>query len=114
MSVNPLYKDLPTADAKASTANLDKWLYELQKRVDKLEADNLAKDKTISDLKDQLAKSTTTAAPPNWGNLFKKNTQEEVIFLAKVAKESNDKIKKENNILISGLPESTSQDKDEK
>ena len=80
-----MYKDLPTADAKASTANLDKWLYELQKRVEKLEADNLAKDKTISDLKDQLAKSTTTAAPPNWGNLFKKNTQEEVIFLAKVA-----------------------------
>ena len=30
-----------------------------------------------------------------------------------MAKESNDKIKKENNILISGLTESTSRDKDE-
>ena len=113
VTINPLYKDLqPATEAKATAANLDKWLYELQKRVDELVADNVTKDKKIQELEEKVANLTKTAKP-NWSNLFNKNTPEEVVFLAKVAKESNDKIKKENNIIISGLTESTSQDKNE-
>ena len=44
-----------TASAKATTAQLDQWLYELHLRIEKLENDTKLKDMTIDNLKKELA-----------------------------------------------------------
>ena len=53
-TINPLYKDLPLVDSKATAANLDKWLVALQERVSALENLNMAKDLKIQELEKKI------------------------------------------------------------
>ena len=109
----------------ATVANLDIWLSECLASVKVLIEENKKKDGIITALTTritQLEKNsnnscTTTTRPKkldyaSWFNNDKKTT-EDLILLAKVTKELNDKNSRLGNIVISGLPESASNDQKE-
>ena len=105
-TTNPLY-----TGQKATIANIDIWLLALQVRVDKMEREILAKDSIIADLNEKVSKLEKEKAtkPVDWSKIFSagsKNTSEETLLLAKVAKETKEKNSKENNVIISGIQES--------
>ena len=109
-TINPLYKDLPTADSKAIAANLDKWLVALQERVSALEEINKTKDLKITELEDRIKKiEQTNGANPisaaNFWNNLPKNVSNEISNIA--TRETKNQNKKEKNLIVFGIPEST-------
>ena len=124
-TINPLYEkeDLN----KATAANLDVWLLNLQNRVDQLEKSNNIKDTKISELETEIitlkANSTTTAGASTssgnfaWSNLFKNNTstnESVAVLVAKIAHENKDKERIDKFIIVSGVTECDSVNEDEK
>ena len=114
-----------TASAKATTAQLDQWLYELHLRIEKLENDTKLKDMTIDNLKKELAEeklktenmsasietlNTKTSTTFNLTDLNKRDEKnklpKQTLNLINIFSDSQDEIKrKENNIIINGIKE---------
>jgi cell division septum initiation protein DivIVA len=77
-----------------------------------MEREILAKDSIIADLNEKITKleKEKTTKTVDWSKIFSsglKNTSQETLLLAKVAKETKQKNSKENNVIISGIQESS-------
>ena len=119
-SVNPDH-----LNESATVAMLDIWLSECLASVKVLIEENKKKDGIITALTTritQLEKNsnnscTTTTRPEklDYASCFNndKKTTNDIILLAKVSKELNEKKNKLNNIVISGVTESTGSDQTE-
>ena len=120
-SVNPLYKSLTNAkDSNVTVANLDIWLNELCTRVETLEKQAAIKDAKIIELErkcDALEKSATPGAstPEAAANFWEKLPKNISNVISNIAsKENSELIKKENHLIISGIPESTAESAENK
>ncbi|CAF1088460.1 unnamed protein product [Brachionus calyciflorus] len=88
--------------AKATVALLDSWVIRLFNRV--------------VDLENMKIKESSTTNTCSYAVMLKgtKNTEAENVLLAKISKENKEKSRKENNIIISGLPEKNDGNVEEK
>ncbi|CAF0714789.1 unnamed protein product [Brachionus calyciflorus] len=115
--------DIPSA--KATVALLDSWVIKLFNRVVDLE--NMVNDmkaevdelkKTVADKDEEIKKikESSTTNTCSYAAMLKgtKNTEAENVLLAKISKENKEKRRKENNIIISGLPEKNDGNVEEK
>ena len=116
-SVNPDH-----LNESATVTTLDIWLSECLASVKVLVEESKKKDDIITELTARVAQleknsnnsCTTTTRPKqlDYASCFnsndKKKTNEDIILFSKVSKVFNEKHKRLGNIVISGLPESTS------
>ena len=120
------------SSASARVADCDLWLHELHLRLNLLEDSNkklvaelAEKDKVIKNLEevDKLIKgnsSVASAQSRSWstflqkGTVQHKTTELDMVLMAKIRAESKEITEKENNIIITGLKESESEDADDK
>ena len=113
-------------------ADCDEWLYEIHKRLVTLEEENKKlnerldeKCKIIEELKNQIDSadskepSETHVQPRNWSSLFdknvkpKKDTESEIILMAKIRDENRARTEKEKKIVLSGIIEGTKENERE-
>ena len=107
---------------KATAANLDNWLINLQLRVDQLETKVNEKDAIIAELQNEIKelKTSNETVPKSatqtgfaWSNLFKNTSNDSLnVIMAKVSNENREKERIENNIMISGVSESETRTED--
>lgn len=110
----------------AKVANCDSWLYELHLRIEALETANTSKDRTITELRNELniekkkvteltvATETATQQPTyDWTIAGKsKKSANEVMYMGWAANEAREKASKDKNVVISGVPITPGADED--
>ena len=122
----PLYSDkVKKIRRLAKVVDCDEWLYEIHQRYVILEQEKvrlntnlLEKGKKIEELKAHIEEVINTEATGqeqqtrSWSSLFdkdtkKKDTESEIILMAKIREETMKREKKEKNLVINGLEEGT-------
>lgn len=97
--------------------NLCTSVKSLKNKVETLETKVVELENENKELTDKLTNSQTTRPALDWSKVFEKNaknTCEDVMIIAKVAREIKSKESKGNNIIISGLNELEEGTEDEK
>ena len=113
LTLNPLY-----VGQKSTAANLDIWLLALQEKVTKLEEELKSKDKVIIEMSkkvDDLQNKAPAIKNNSSSEFWSKFSKEASIGIASImAKEKMDIGKKEKNLIVFGLPESTATEPSDK